>query len=120
MFSVTTNLSDSDYELRFLLDLNGITYHMSGGYWVKFDVRMVEPTREVPHGVRYSLTLHDRNNSRVVGYDNAHGGLPRKGRYQARKSTWDHVHKQDRIYPYEFDSAAQLLEDFWNTVEEYV
>jgi hypothetical protein len=48
------------------------------------------------------------------------GGLPKKGRYQARKLTWDHVHKQNRSYPYEFDSAAQLIEDFWNTVEEYV
>ncbi len=117
---MATDLPDSDYELRFLLDLNGMTYHMSGGYWVKFDVWMVEPTREVPHGIRYSLTLHDRNNLRIVGYDNAHGGLPKEGRYQARKLMWDHVHKQNRIYPYEFDSAAQLLEDFWNTVEEYV
>jgi hypothetical protein len=75
---MATDLPDSDYELRFLLDLNGITYHMSGGYWVKFDVWMVEPTREVPHGIRYSLTLHDRNNLRIVGYDNAQRGVAKK------------------------------------------
>lgn len=27
---------------------------------------------EMPHGIKYSLTLHDRRNHRVIGYDNAH------------------------------------------------
>jgi len=26
---------------------------------VKFEIRRVEPTTERPHGLRYSLTLHD-------------------------------------------------------------
>ena len=117
---MTSDSADSDHELRSLLDLNGYSYHIAGGYWVKFDVWRVRPSREVPHGIRYSLTLHDGNNVRIVGYDNAHGGFPKKGRYQARKVTWDHVHKKNKIYPYEFNSASQLLEDFWKTIEEYV
>ena len=40
--------------------------------WVKFDSWRVDPTAEIPHGIRYSLTLHDRFNHRILGYDNAH------------------------------------------------
>lgn len=34
------------------------------------------------------------------------------------KVTWDHKHKVERIYKYEFESASQLIEDFWKAVEE--
>lgn len=34
---------------------------------------------------------------------------------------WDHVHKRDEeVEPYEFDTAAQLLTDFWNDVDAYM
>jgi hypothetical protein len=74
----------------------------------------------VPHGIKYSITLHDSNNIRIVGYDNAHTCLPKAKKYKAKKVTWDHVHKKERVYPYEFDSASQLIEDFWNTLKEFV
>ncbi len=35
-----------------------------------------------------------------------------------QKITWDHKHKIDKIYGYEFESASQLIEDFWKAVEE--
>jgi hypothetical protein len=35
-----------------------------------------------------------------------------------RKVTWDHKHKLEKIYIYEFESASQLIEDFWEAVEE--
>ena len=111
---------DSDHDLRFLLDLDGLTYHMTAGYWVKFNVWLIEPCKEIPHGIKYSLTLPDKNNVRIVGYDNAHGSFPKQGRYRAKKVTWDHVHRKHKVIPYEFDSASQLLEDFWKTVEEYI
>jgi len=41
----------------------------------------------------------------------------RKG-YTARKITWDHKHKREKISPYEYESASQLLEDFWREVEQ--
>ena len=31
---------------------------------------------------------------------------------------WDHKHKLEKIYIYEFESASQLIEDFWEAVEE--
>ncbi len=43
---------------------------------------------------------------------------PRKERYSGRKITWDHVHKIEDIFPYEFESAGDLLMDFWAAVDE--
>lgn len=60
-------------DIETLLDLNGIVIEQRGGYWTKFEVRRTESTtEEVPHGIRYSLTLHDRCGQRVMGFDNAH------------------------------------------------
>ena len=52
--------------------LDGVIIEQSGGYWVKFEVRQVAKTAEIPHGIRYSLTLHDTHGKRVMGFDNAH------------------------------------------------
>lgn len=109
-----------DYELQTLLDLDGCVYYYTEGHWVKFEVRRVKPTKHIPHGIRYSLTLHDKYNTRIVGYDNAHDCLPKSKKYRAKKTTWDHIHKTNKVYPYEFDSASQLIEDFWNTVNCFV
>ena len=42
-----------------------------GEYWVKFQIRRVPVTKERPHGLNYSLTLHGNDNERLVGFDNA-------------------------------------------------
>ena len=44
--------------------------------------------------------------------------IGRKKKYGAQKIIWDHKHKTDKVYPYEFESASQLIEDFWKAVEE--
>ena len=105
--------------LETLLDLDGMTYRLDKGYWVKFEVRLVQATAQRPHGLAYSLTLHDRNNSRVIGFDNAHGcPSPRRKKFSGRKITWDHRHHQaEKIVSYEYESAVQLMEDFWIEVE---
>ena len=36
------------------------------GYWVKFEVRQVPVTAARPHGLSYSLTLHDPQNRRIM------------------------------------------------------
>ncbi len=91
---------------------------MDNGYWTKFEVYRVTFTPQIPHGIKYSLTLHDRNNTRVLGFDNAHTFKPKKYKYRARKITCDHKHKMEKVHPYEFESASQLIEDFWKDVEE--
>ena len=41
--------------LSTLLDLDGNILDQGDGYWVKIDAHTVEPTAEIPHGIRYSL-----------------------------------------------------------------
>ncbi|MBA1433589.1 MAG: hypothetical protein FAF04_08390 [Epsilonproteobacteria bacterium] len=106
-------------DLENLLNLHGEVFPMDSGYWIKFEAYEVEKTRAVPHGIRYSLTLHDKKNRRVIGYDNAHSFKSSK-KYGARKESYDHIHKQMDIVAYEFESASQLLEDFWKSVDYYM
>ncbi len=106
-------------DIENLLNLNGEIFPMDNGYWVKFEAYRVEPNEHIPHGIKYSLTLHDKNNKRVIGYDNAHSFKSSK-KYGAKKQTYDHIHKEMNIVAYEFSSASQLLEDFWRSVENYI
>jgi hypothetical protein len=59
-----------DPALDTLLELNGITLVVDpqGGHWVRFVVNKVPPTPEKPHGLDYSLTLHDRT---VTGWSDS-------------------------------------------------
>lgn len=108
-----------DQTIETLLDLNGERMRLDNEYWVKFDARRVTPTEHNPHGIDYSVTLHDKYNRRILGYDNAHGcSKPKRKKFGARKVTWDHVHKREQILPYEYESAAQLLIDFWEEVDK--
>ncbi len=88
--------SIKDASLGILLDLDGEIFPMNNGYWTKFETSRITPTQQIPHGIRYSLTLHDRNNTRVLGFDNAHAFKPKKKKYGARKITWDHKHKMEK------------------------
>ncbi len=78
-----------DQTLETLLLLDGEIFPMENGYWTKFEVYQVNPNEHIPHGIRYSLTLHDKYNHRVLGFDNAHGIKPIRKRYGDRKVTWD-------------------------------
>ncbi|WP_415036755.1 DUF6516 family protein [Azonexus sp.] len=96
-----------------LLSLDGVTMVVDErlGFWVKFVARVVPKSEAVPHGVNYSLTLHDRRGSRVLGFDNAH----RAG----KQEQFDHWHRSSsdlgRCYAYE--SPEKLLADFWLEVD---
>ena len=102
-----------------LLNLHGEVFPMDNGYWVKFEAYQVKPSTSIPHGIRYSLTLHDKTNSRVIGYDNAHSFKSSK-KYGAKKESYDHIHKKMDIVSYEFESTSQLIEDFWRIAEYYM
>ena len=107
-------------DLENLLNLDGEIFPMDNGHWTKFEVARVTPSEHIPHGIRYNLTLHNRHNQRVIGFDNAHAIKPRRKKYGARKITFDHKHQQQAVQPYEFESAGQLLEDFWQAVDDYI
>ena len=110
---------EEDHSLQALLDLDGYVHYFDDGYWVKFSAHRVEPSKHIPHGIRYSLTFHDRQGNRIIGYDNAHDALPKTKKYRAKKVAWDHIHKQSKVFAYEFDTASQLITDFWKTVNQF-
>nr|EES52923.1 MAG: protein of unknown function [Leptospirillum ferrodiazotrophum] len=103
-----------------LLELHGQIIDQGHGYWVKIEAWRTDPTAEVPHGIRYSLTLHEPDGTRILGYDNAHGvKLPGKFKYAGRIMPYDHTHrhKEGKGIPYEFQDAQQLLIDFFESVD---
>lgn len=103
-----------------LLDLHEEVLIQDGGYWIKIEAWTVAPTEGVPHGIRYSLTLHDPSGTRVLGYDNSHAVNPSKKGFAGRRLEYDHVHKhaRDKGMPYEFSDAGQLLTDFFEEVDK--
>lgn len=107
-----------DNGLHTLLELNEEMFMLDDGYWVKFEVRLVDTSEHIPHGIRYSLTLHDKNNTRILGYDNAHAIKPKRKNYCAKRETWDHTHHKAQVRNYEFQDAGQLLSDFWDDVNK--
>ena len=109
-----------DHGIATLLDLHDQIIDQDGGYWVKIEAWRVEVTADVPHGVRYSLTLHEPYGKRILGYDNAHAVKPPKRfKYAGQHLTYDHKHRHasDKGIPYEFQDAQQLLIDFFNEVD---
>ena len=67
--------------------------------------QLPEPSKEKPHGYKYSL-VYIVEGVRVIGYDNAEG----KG---------DHRHIEGKINPYRFVSLRKLANDFLRDVEKY-
>ncbi len=106
--------------LETLLQLDGEIFPMDNGFWVKFKVHRVAQNEHIPHGIRYSLTLHDKTNKRVVGYDNAHGIKPKKKKYSGTRAVWDHKHNLEHVIPYDFENALNLMEDFWKDVNAQI
>ena len=77
-------------------------------------------TRDIPHGIRYSLTLHEPYGKRILGYDNAHAvKRPKKFKYAGARLSYDHKHRHVSYHgvPYEFRDAYQLLADFFAEVD---
>ena len=56
----------------------------------------------------------------MLGYDNAHAVKPpKKFKYAGQRLPFDHHHRHvsDKGVPYGFESAYQLLEDFFRDVD---
>lgn len=108
-----------DLGLGTLLDLDGqvLVVDPAGRYWVRFVVQQVPPSSERPHGLSYSLTLHDPNGERLVGFDNQHPVRPTKGPSGRGAASRDHKHRYATVRPYGYADAATLLSDFWAEVD---
>ena len=112
-------MNHRDPALDALLDLDGQIFFIDrdGRYWVKFEVRRCEVSTERPHGLRYSLTLHDASGRRLVGFDNAHPIGAIGGPARRSKLRHDHKHRIRTIQPYDYRDASTLLGDFWTEVD---
>ena len=92
-------MTDRDHSLDTLLELDGVMYAVddTGCCWVKFEVARIDATQERPHGLRYSLTLHDEKGTRPLGFDNAHPIREGSGPGARTRIEYDHKHAGERI-----------------------
>ncbi len=109
-----------DYGIETLLNLDGWTHEVGGGFWISVKAVRVTPDAARPHGIGYTLTLHHSDGERVLGYDNAHppdvgSGPAMKSRRRGRPR--DHRHFRGRVGWYDFESPVKLMEDFWKDVQ---
>lgn len=116
-------MNNPDVGLNTILDLDGCILEQEGGYWIKIEARRVPASEHALHGIRYSLTLHDKYGTRVLGYDNAHAVKPlKKFKFAGQRLPYDHRHRtsRDKGVPYVFESAHRLLEDFFAEVDRVI
>jgi hypothetical protein len=108
---------ERDLSLGTLLLLDGESFVVESGYWVKFEVKQGPTSTEKPHGLEYSLTLHDSENERLLGFDNAHP--IRQGSFPGARTRieYHHKHKGERVRFYDYQNAVTLLTDFWKEVD---
>ena len=108
-----------DPGLDTLLLLDGETFvaEADGKCWVKFVAKQIPVSPERPHGLDYSLTLHDEGGERLLGFDNAHAIHEGSGPGARTRIEYDHKHSRKRVRFYVYADAATLLADFWVEVE---
>ena len=104
-----------DYTLETLLEMDGYILEIGEGYWVKIEAKKVTYDHKKPAGIKYSLTLHNKQGKRILGYDNAHAASR-----SLSQNPHDHFHKEEKIHVYYYQDAATLLEDFWRDVEKAI
>lgn len=108
-----------DRGIRSLLDLHDQIIDQEDGYWIKVEAWRVKPGPNMPHGIRYALTLNAPRGKRILGYDNAHAIKLQGKRYSGQRLPFDHKHRHvaDKGVPYIFKDAHQLLSDFFTEVD---
>lgn len=109
----------SEHTLEFLLAFDGHVNWYAEGYFTKFEIKRVAPTPARPHGLRYSLTLHAPDGTRLIGFDNAHTVASAGSRFGQRQTAADHWHRtgNDPGRPYRFTDAGRLILSFFAEVE---
>jgi hypothetical protein len=108
---------DTSLDALLLLDGESFVVDAKGICWVKFVVKQVAFSPERPHGLSYSLTLHDKDGERLLGFDNAHPIHETSGPGARTFVEYDHKHSGKRTRFYRYTDAATLMADFWAEVE---
>ena len=87
-------MNGPDPGLETLIELDGSVLEQEGGFWIKIEARQIPESEHALHGIRYSLTLHDRFGTRVLGFDNAHAVKPpKKFEFAGQRLPNDHRHR---------------------------
>jgi hypothetical protein len=97
-----------DHGIQNLLDLHGNVLDQEDGYWIKLEAWRVAPTKDIPHGIRYSLTLHAPSGKRILGYDNAHAVKVKGKSFRGRSCPLITNTVAWQIMAYRMVSAAQI------------
>lgn len=108
-----------EHTLEFLLAFDGHIHWYTDGHFAKFAIKRVAATPERPHGLRYSLTLHAPDGTRLLGFDNAHAIAPPGSRFAQWPIVADHWHRTeaDPGRPCRFKDASTLIMDSFDEVE---
>ena len=61
-----------EHNLEWLLNYDGRQHYFASGHFLKFEIRLVAQSDQVPDGIAYSFTFHDPDGTRLLGFDNAH------------------------------------------------
>src|SRR5580658_1848894 len=96
------------------------TSRWRSGVIVEFTARRIDATPERPHGINYALVLRLKAGGPPwLRFDNAHGVVEQSRGYRQKRVAYDHWHRtgKDRVRPYNFTTAVQLLDDFWREVK---
>lgn len=110
---------DAD-EHETLMVLDGTEFEMAPGIVAEFAVRRTDETPERPHGISYTLVLRSKTGGAPwLRFDNAHAIREKDRGYKRKRVAYDHWHRtlRDPGRPYNFTTAAQLLDDFWREVK---
>ena len=110
-------VTDPNLDTLLLLDGENFVADADGKCWVKFVVKRVAVTAERSHGLNYSLTLHDEDGERLLGFDNAHPIREGSGPGGQTRIEYDHKHSGHKVRFYVYANAATLLADFWTDVD---
>lgn len=110
-------MMNTDLGLERLLDFDGLFVEIGGGFWIKIAARRVPADAARPHGIAYSLTLHDSGGERIFGIDNAHAVRVSRGPAARRQASRDHLHRNGTVRPYRYIDADTLVSDFLQEVE---
>lgn len=109
-----------DTGLDTLLSMDGYKYVYPNLYWWKIKAYKLEPSKERPHGIRYTLTFHDNKGTRIFGMDNKHIPPNRRKGFHGRTVEYDHTHedKNDKGTAYTFINAEKLMTEFFERIDK--
>ena len=99
-------------DIERLLDYHGMWLWLEQDWTVRCRIWRVAVTEGVPHGIRYSFTLHDGTGERLLGFDNAHN-IPEQLEYDHRHA----FRNLGRRIPYRYSTGDQLLADVLTAVK---